>query len=187
MKSWFRGIVSAVMLTAALVCAGAAKADTIHMNYTGTGISGSMDLVGTAIGGGVYQVTSVSGLENGTAIAGLVGGSGPSYFLLPDGSSFLYDNLVNPTGNPTLTNGGLLYSLVGGLFPENIYWGGSSYLLAQYIGGGNFPNDFIMTPLSIQVSKVPEPSTLALFGAGLIALGSIVRRTKNRVGRKSES
>lgn len=187
MKFWLRGSISAAVLTAALVFVGAAKADTIHMNYTGTGISGSMDLVGTLIGGGVYQITSVSGSENGTAIAGLVGGSGPSYFLLPDGSYFLYDNLVNPAGNPTLTNAGLLYSLVGGLYPENIYWGGSSYLLAQYIGGGNYPHDFITTPLNVQVSKVPEPSTLALFGAGLIALGSIVRRTKDRIGRKSES
>jgi len=187
MKFWLRGGISAAILAMALVCVGGAKADTIHMNYTGTGISGSMDLVGTLIGGGVYQVTSVSGLENGTVIAGLVGGSGPNYFVLPDGSSFLYDNLINPTGNPALTNPGLLYSLVGALYPENIYWGGSSYLLARYVGGGNFPNDFVITPLSIEISKVPEPSTLALFGAGLIALGSIVRRTKDRIGKKSES
>lgn len=186
MKFWFRGGISAVALAVALLCAGAAKADSLHMNYSGTGISGSMDLIGTPVGGGVYQVTSVSGLENGTAIAGLVGGSGPNYFWLPDGSGYLYDNLINPTGNPVFTNPGLLYSLVGGLFPENIYWAGSSYLLAQYIGGGNFPNDFILTPLSIQVQRAPEPSTLALFGAGLIALGSIVRRTKDKFSKKSD-
>lgn len=186
MKSWFRGVISAVAVAVALLCVSGAQADSIHMTYTGSGINGSMDLIGNPIGGGVYQVTSVSGLENGTAIAGLTGGSGPNYFWLPDGSGYLYDNLINPDSNPVFGTPGLLYSLVGGLFPENIYWGGSSYLLAQYIGGGNFPNDFIVTPLSIQVSKAPEPSTLALFGAGLIALGSIVRKTKNRFGEKSE-
>lgn len=186
MKFWLRGGISVVALAVALLCVGVANADSIHMNYSSTGISGSMDLIGTAIGSGVYQVTSVSGFENGTAITGLVGGTGPNYFLLPDGSAFLYDNLINPTGNPALTSPGLLYSLVGSVFPENIYWGGSSYLLAQYIGGGNFPNDFILTPLSIQVYNVPEPSSLALFGAGLIALGSIVRRTKNKFARKSD-
>lgn len=187
MRFWFKGGISFAAVVAAMLCVGAAKADSIHMTYAGTGISGSMDLTGNPIGGGVYQVTSVSGVENGTAIAGLVGGSGPSYFWLPDGSGYLYDNLITPGSDPVFGTPGLLYSLAGGLFPENIYWGGSSYLLAQYIGGGNFPNDFVITPLSIQVSKAPEPSTLALFGAGLIGLGSIVRRTKNKLGNKSES
>jgi hypothetical protein len=180
MRFWLRGSIGILAVAIALACAGAAKADSIQMSYWGTGINGSMNLIGTPIGGGLYQITSVSGTENGTPIAGLAGSSGLNYFWLPDGSGYIYDNLMAPASYPVFGTPGLLFSLVGDLFPQNIYWGGNSYLEARYIGGGNFPSDFNITPINIRVSAAPEPSTLALLGAGMIALSGLMRRQKRR-------
>lgn len=180
MKFWFRGSMAVLAVAAVLLCAGAAKADSIQMSYWGTGVNGSMNLIGTPIGGGLYQITSVNGSENGAAIAGLAGSSGLNYFWLPDGSAYVYDNLMAPSSYPVFGTPGLLFSLVGNLFPENIYWGGNSYMEARYIGGGNYPNDFRVTPINIRVSAAPEPSTLALMGAGMIALGGLLRQRKRK-------
>jgi PEP-CTERM motif-containing protein len=178
MRSWFRGSLGVVAVLVVLLCAGTAKADSIQMSYTGPGINGFMNLTGTPLGWGLYQITAVSGFENGIAIAGLAGSTGLNYFWLPDGSAFIYDNLMTPNSYPVFGNPGLLFSLAGSTYPENIYWGGTSYMEARYIGGGNFPSDFIITPLDIRVSSAPEPSALALFGVGLLALSTVIRRTR---------
>src|SRR5262249_33290448 len=155
--------------------------------YTGAGINGWMTLSGTPIGGGVYQITSIAGFENGIAIAGMVGGNGPEYFWLPDGCGYLYDNLMTPASYPIFGYPGLLYQLVGSAYPQNIYWDTNSYLEASYLGGGNFPNDFKITPISIRVNSVPEPGTLALLGVGMIALGSLIRQGKRKAAAASSA
>ena len=171
-----RATLLALAAAAVLVCAGPAKADSFQLTYSGIGVNGFMNLTANPLGGGLFQVTSISGTENGTAIAGLVGGSGANYFWLPDGSGYLYDNYLTPGTSPVVSNPGLLFALLGSSYPENIYWGGSSYLEASYLGGGNFPQDFNIVPINLQVTATPEPSTLALLGAGLFALGGIIKR-----------
>lgn len=187
MKVRWVGYLVALVAATLLVCAAPAKADSFQMTYSGTGINGFMNLTGNSLGGGLYEVTSVSGTENGTAIAGLVGGHGANYFWLPDGSGYLYDNYMTPGSSPVFSNPGLLFALVGDLFPENIYWDGTSYVEASYHGGGNFPADFNIVPINLQVTATPEPSTLALLGAGLFVLGGALKKKLRKSRPEAEA
>ncbi|HUL15293.1 MAG TPA: PEP-CTERM sorting domain-containing protein [Terriglobales bacterium] len=187
MRTIIRAVFLALLTTVVLVCAGRANADSFQLTYSGVGVNGFLNLTANPLGGGLFQVTSISGTENGTAIAGMVGGSGANYFWLPDGSGYLYDNYLTPGTSPVVSNPGLLFALLGSTYPENIYWGGGSYLEASYLGGGNFPQDFNIVPISLQVTATPEPSTLALLGAGLFALGGIIKRRQRKQEPEAES
>lgn len=176
MRVRWLGYLTVLAAATLLVCAAPAKADSFQMSYSGSGVNGFMNLTGNPLGGGLYAVTSVGGTENGTAISGLVGGNGANYFWLPDGSGYLYDNYMTPGSSPVFSNPGLLFALAGNSFPENIYWDGSEYVEASYLGGGNFPSDFNIVPISLKVTAVPEPSTLALLSAGLLVMGLGLRK-----------
>jgi PEP-CTERM motif len=187
LRTIIRTSILALAVATVLVCASPAKADSFQLTYSGFGVNGIMNLTANPLGGGLFQVTSISGTENGTAIAGMVGGNGANYFWLPDGSGYLYDNYLTPGSSPVVSNPGLLFALLGSSYPENIYWGGNSYLEAGYLGGGNFPQDFNIVPISLQVAATPEPSTLALLGAGLFALGGLIKKRQRKEQPETET
>jgi len=180
MRFWLRNAV-VLALAGLFFFVNAAKADSIQLTYTGTGISGILNLTTNSLGGGVFQVTSITGSQNGQSILAMVPTVPWDAYYMPDGSFYAYDNLIYPTSSPLLDSLGLLFNIQGSSTnPANIYWNGTSYMESTYLGGGNFPNDYTWTPLRLSISSVPEPSTLALFGVGMIALGSIIRRTTKK-------
>lgn len=91
--------------------------------------------------------------------------------ILPGRDGFTYDYLLFPTSNPILDNTGLLFTIDGLSEPVNLYSNGtSSYLQSIYIGGENFPNNFINTPVALRPIGTPEPFVLAMFLMGFLVL-----------------
>jgi len=116
-------------------------------------------------------VTGVSGSQNGSLVTGLVAPVASDLIILPDGDGFTYDDLLFPSSNPILDNAGLLFTIAGLSEPVNLYsTGSSSYMQSTYIGGGNFPNDFISTPVTLTLVATPEPSALAMCLLGFLVL-----------------
>ncbi|MBS1839876.1 MAG: PEP-CTERM sorting domain-containing protein [Acidobacteria bacterium] len=164
------GVVGAMVL-ALCVCAGTASADEFTINFTGGGFNGNLDVDATLQGSGAYLVDSITGTVSGFPVTGLVAtttSTGYSYFSLPDGSYWFYDNLLFPAVSPAVDAGGILFTLAGLAQPVNLFSNGQGQF-GIYVGGGNFPKDFFYTPVDVTVTA-PEPSTLALGLFGMVSL-----------------
>jgi hypothetical protein len=158
-------------VAALLVFASSAYADNFQLTYSGAGLSGTLDLAATPEGGGSFLVTGIYGFQNGSSVTGLIAPVASGLFTLPDGDGFTYDNLLFASSSTLLDNPGLLFTIAGFSQPVNLYsTGPSSYLLSTYIGGGNFPKDFVSTPVTVTLIATPEPSTLALCLVGFLVL-----------------
>lgn len=130
---------------------------------TGALTSGSWDKGGTVGGGGTFTVTGngTGGVPNGVLFTGTFTGS----------SSWTLSTLANGTHNYTLT--GEVDGTMGGITVSGV-----TEQLTINTGRGYFDG---MTTLSggdtaVSVASVPETSTLALFGTGVLAIGSLLRK-----------
>ena len=127
---------------------------TVNGNYTQDS-GGILDIeIGGSRPGTDYSVLSVSGL------ATLNAGGVLDVSLL---------NGFSPTSNETfviLTSGGL-----SGMFTDNTIQLGNVTFTVEYSPTG-YPNDVV---LSAQVSSVPEPSPLVMFGIAIACLGAYFR------------
>jgi hypothetical protein len=171
MSNLVRRFVLTLAVVVLLGGASSAYADGFQLTYSGGGLSGILNLTATPEGGGSFLVTSVSGFQNGSPVTGLIAPVASGLIILPDGDGFTYDDLFFPSSNPFLDNAGLLFTIAGLSEPVNLYsTGTSSYLQSTYIGGGNFPNDFISTPVTLTLVATPEPSTLAMCLVGFLVL-----------------
>jgi hypothetical protein len=156
--------------------ASAAHADTFQVSYTGSGLNGILNLTTTAKGGGVYQVTSLSGSQNGVPVTGLVpatAASGYTNYYVPNGDYFYFDNLIAPNSNPVFDVGGLLFDLLGSSTPENLYYNGG-YIVSNYVPGFSYPQDFSIKYVKLSVVPTPELPALPLFLVGAALLGGLV-------------
>lgn len=156
-----------VLLAATLAFSGwgIAHADqTWAFSYSGAGVSASGTFTTASAAPVAQDVLSISGTRNGVAILGLV----------PVGSSltYSYDNQFNPVA-PYFTQDGLLLAMDGGNPDVNIYF---------YQGG--FADLFgcdttcVETPISFNVTAVPEPATVLSMLAGLGLVGVQLRRRR---------
>ncbi len=157
-----RMIIASALASAAV--AAAAQADNIHYSFTYTGSTASaygwLEIIGGVATDGSCTVTN-SAVMDGTY--SFVGGAG-------NNGVFIWDNLVNVSGNPQLTSAGLLFTSGGNQI--NI-WGNSpgNYSMWGWNGGYTPQDDNGV----FETTKIPAPGALALIGvAGLV--GSRRRR-----------
>lgn len=156
-----------VLLAATLAFSGwgAAHADqTWAFSYSGDGVTASGTFTTASAAPVAQDVLSISGVRNGVAILGLV----------PVGSSltYSYDNQFNPAG-PFFTQDGLLLAMDGGVPDVNIY-----FFQGAYTDLLDCDNTCIETPISFNVTAVPEPATVLSMLAGLGLVGLQLRRRR---------
>ncbi len=166
---------------------GAAQATTLSydFSFTGPGISGEGVLTtsGTtdpaAPFGDGYDILGIDGTVNGDPILAVVGSTGLPV-LSADGF-FIYDNVyypanVNSPADAYFDIDGLLFKTA--VDEYNLYYDGD-YIDYAYDGNGTVVS-FVDSPVVVNGpvlnSSVPEPGTLVLFGAALIAALMVTRK-----------
>jgi len=164
-------------------CLGTSFATPQAFDWTYTGLNGytvnaSGTLLATPLGGGAYQVTSISGMRNGIAVTGLTTYAGD-------------DNVVYTTF-PQLDYPGLAFTDANG-FAYNVFYDTSTtdVYACGFVGyceigpgtpfttGLGPPTDPVGS-ISFTLTAVPEPGSLALLCSGVVGLAGVVRRRLNR-------
>jgi hypothetical protein len=146
--------------------------------YSGTGVTagGELYTLATPVSGH-YQIIGVNGLRNGEAMNALF----PAGTYSASGGGLLFsDNFLFPS-DPFLATGGFTFH--AGIDRYNLYnTGGVYYDLAGADCGGATCGQpgHLGTPVSFSISKIPEPSSLALIAAAVLAMLGMGTR-----GRKS--
>jgi len=141
-----------------------ANSVTFDFSFSGAGISSSGTFAATLVSGDEYLVTSISGMQNGSAMT-----------LLPPGTYAGNNNEVF-SSSPFLSFGGLAFVLANGSTDYNIYYNAStkSYFECNSASGPCGAGDG--TPISFNLTEIPEPGSMMLMGSGLIGLAGMVRR-----------
>jgi hypothetical protein len=163
----------------------AAHADTFTFQATGAGINSSGTLVAVADPtlANAFDVTSISGTFNGTAITGPI----PCPAFDPNNQcnnanprNFSFDNLIYiASGQPFLDGGGLGFNVGTSGYQVNFFFDTST-------PPGNyafFDSTNATEPLdsfTVALAAIPEPASLILFGSGLLGIfGSMRRRSQS--------
>jgi hypothetical protein len=173
-KHLFRAAMIAGTALSLLMAACPASADIVY-NWTLSGVdTGSGTLTAGASDGSGFDITAFTGTIDGNPIDGLLGSplepGGPTISPL---GAFIYDNIVYPGSAPVFDTSGVLFSISG---TEGNIWGNNgpqdySYYMCCYAVANDQVNTFTLTQ-----AAVGEPSSLALFGSGVLGLWFVRRR-----------
>jgi hypothetical protein len=174
-KHLFRAAMIAGTALSLLTAAGPASADLVYnWRLSGTD-TGSGTLTAGEPDGSGFDISAFTGTVDGDPIDGLLGfpldPGGPAISPL---GAFIYDNFVFPGLASVFDTSGILFSISG---TEGNIWGNSglhdySYYECCYAVANDQVDTFTLTQ-----AAVGEPSSLALFGSGLLGLW-FVRRHK---------
>jgi PEP-CTERM motif len=144
-----------------------ASASVVTFSY---GDGSTLEVQGTLIGtfnGNVFTATSATGTYNGTPISLVSPGV--------DGA-FIYDNWVYlPAAPQFLDLEGLVFN-VAGLGDVNVCAGTGCAGFAGYTNISDFGGYQFTNLTHAEFSSTPEPSTLVMFGSGIIGLAGGLRR-----------
>ena len=140
----------------------AAHADTVNFTISGSadGFSGSGVLTTTLDGSGSYLITGITA----DGVTGLIA---PGGF---NGN----DNLLFPSDPLVFDSNGFSFSAANGpdQFDVNVFSNGTGYS-AFFRDEDGFT---ATVPVSLEISAVPEPSTLLLFGTGVLGAAGVIRK-----------
>jgi hypothetical protein len=140
---------------------------TVSFN-TGALSSGSLQMGGTFAAGGSISIVGngTDGIPNGNIFTGSF-----------DSATWTLVTLANGTHNYTLTG------TISGTWFTGVSVEGATVQLTINVGKGFFngsttisSGDTNITGPGISLLTVPEPGTLGMLGAGLLAIGGLVRR-----------
>ena len=157
----------------ALSATGVAHAAEYELKFFGTDVSG--DIFATTSGS---NVTAISGTVSDSDV-----GSGP--FAILGLSSYAGSDNTLIAGSPYVTLGGLSFSTIGGgnynLANLDGYEGLSGFtFLSSVLNPGGGVSSVGMTSISLTVTAVPEPASMALLLAGLGMVGVMASRRRSR-------
>lgn len=177
--NWFRlATVTFIALTAMLALpAQASLVWTWSITGDALEASGMFSTAGVPDSEGHYLITAITGQRNGVAIVGLQ----PAGTAIPGNAGFPVDNLISGSGEQ-LTGNGFGFETADHAHSNPFF---ASFLTpvgdAEFhtfdIAGSKFVELPVMFSARI-ASQVPEPSSLALVGNGLLALGWVLRRRR---------
>ena len=177
----FRGVVAGLsfagaVFAGALVGVAPAEATTFDWSFSGAGVSGSGQFVGTLKSGTTYGLTGISGTVFDPTLNGPV-----STIVALDPYAAADQQLFFNTANLT-SFGGISFSALGlALITYNIFTDGGSIhygLLNSITNPGGFANP--NRPIDFNVSlATPLPSPLVLFGSALGLLMLLGSRSRN--------
>ena len=175
LKTLLAGAAIALALAQTPASATPILANTTYVWTLDGVVSGSGHLTtGNAHGAG-YDIVAFSGAIGGNAISGLLGGQPGGQTTSPSGA-FFYDNLILP-GAQMFDIDGVLFTVAGG--PEGNIWGIGPGSYSYYTGSaaGSY-GTHIDGSATFDVTEIPEPVTLSLFGVGLFGAGALIRRRR---------
>jgi hypothetical protein len=159
------------ILCCALLLVSAAGADEMSFALYGQGLDASGTFYGTPNAAGQWLVNDASGVFNGSNIVGIWSESN-------SGNIFSFDNLFFSPG-AAVDGGGIVFQLANGDMVNLCYDTGCAGAVATYTAILWDPASGISN-LNVDSADfgapVPEPSTLALVGGGLIGLAKLGRR-----------
>jgi len=159
-----------------------ALADSFHFSFGDSNdtFQGSGVLTGTSNGDGTFTLDSVTGTTAGQAITGILApGTFPvGVFAVPN-DNLLYFPPSFGFGSTYFDAAGLSYQLADGRdvslsFSDSVFIGTTVIFngMPQSIGDSQTS----LISITSATSPVPEPSTLALLGTGVLGMVGVIRR-----------